>query len=68
MLVSKITRESIDLLKEFHKEDMKKEDWLLIIALKKVCFSTGGGYQMLGVWGDSLTSWGRAGAQEFGIV
>lgn len=36
MLVSKITRESIDLLKEFHKEDMKKEDWLLVIALKKV--------------------------------
>lgn len=34
-LVSKLTRESIDLLKEFHRDDMEKKDWLLVIALKK---------------------------------
>ena len=31
-----ITRESIDLLKEYHKEDMKPDDWRLIIRLKKL--------------------------------
>ena len=34
-LVSKLTRESIDLLKEFHQDDMERKDWLLVIALKK---------------------------------
>jgi hypothetical protein len=34
-LVSKLTRESIDLLKEFHRDDMEKKDWLLVIKLKK---------------------------------
>ena len=34
-LVSKLTRESIDLLKEFHRADMEKKDWLLVIKLKK---------------------------------
>ena len=34
-LVSKLTRESIDLLKEFHRDDMEKRDWLLVIKLKK---------------------------------
>ena len=30
-----ITRESIDILKETFREDMSKEDWLLIVKLKK---------------------------------
>lgn len=34
-LASKLTRESIDLLKEFHKDEMTKPDWMLVIALKK---------------------------------
>eukprot|EP01051_Picozoa_sp_SAG22_P009452 SAG22_NODE_790_length_7216_cov_5.198820_8_plen_74_part_00 len=35
-LVSKVTRESIDLLKEYHKDDMSRDDWKLVIRLKKV--------------------------------
>ena len=35
-LCSKLTRESIDLLKEYHKEDMSKDDWKLVIQLKRV--------------------------------
>ena len=34
-LVSKLTRESIDLLKEFHQDSMTRSDWHLVIALKK---------------------------------
>jgi translation initiation factor 5B len=34
-LYSNITRDSIDCLKEFYKSDMKKEDWMLIIDMKK---------------------------------
>ncbi len=34
-LYSNITRESIDCLKEFYRNDMKKEDWMLIIDMKK---------------------------------
>mmetsp|Transcript_16818 Transcript_16818/g.15172 ORF Transcript_16818/g.15172 Transcript_16818/m.15172 type:complete len:316 (-) Transcript_16818:82-1029(-) len=35
-LYSKISRDSIDALKEFFKDDVSKEDWLLIVKLKKV--------------------------------
>lgn len=35
-LYSKISRQSIDALKEFFKEDMTKEDWNLIIKMKKI--------------------------------
>ena len=34
-LASKLTRESIDLLKENFKDDLEKEDWKLVIKLKK---------------------------------
>ena len=34
-LVSKLTRESIDLLKEFHQDSMTRSDWHLVIARKK---------------------------------
>ena len=34
-LVSKVTRESIDILKETFRNDMEKEDWAVIIKLKK---------------------------------
>lgn len=34
-LVSKISRKSIDLLKKHFKEQMGKEDWRLILKLKK---------------------------------
>ena len=34
-LVSFLTRESIDALKENFKEDLKKPDWALVVALKK---------------------------------
>jgi len=33
---SKITRESIDALKEFFKDEMSKEDWKLVIKMKKI--------------------------------
>lgn len=36
MVMSRITRESIDKLKENFKDDLKKEDWLLVVKLKKV--------------------------------
>ena len=35
-LASRITRDSIDCLKEYFRDDMSKEDWKLIINLKKV--------------------------------
>lgn len=35
-LVSRISRKSIDVLKEMFRDDMGKEDWKLIIRLKKV--------------------------------
>jgi len=35
-LYSKISRESIDALKEFFKNDVSKEDWQLIVKMKKV--------------------------------
>ena len=35
-LYSHITRESIDTLKEHFKDEMQKEDWELVIGLKKV--------------------------------
>ncbi|KAE8905623.1 Eukaryotic translation initiation factor [Phytophthora fragariae] len=35
-LVSRLTRESIDALKENFREDLQKEDWQLVIKLKKV--------------------------------
>jgi translation initiation factor 5B len=31
-----ISRESIDIVKETFREDMSKEDWALIVKLKKV--------------------------------
>lgn len=34
-LVSKISRESIDILKETFRNDMEKEDWAVVIKLKK---------------------------------
>jgi len=35
-LVSRISRKSINLLKEHFKDDMSKDDWRLVIKLKKV--------------------------------
>lgn len=35
-LVSKITRTSIDILKESFRGDLTKEDWGLVIRLKKI--------------------------------
>ncbi|KAG1691995.1 hypothetical protein DVH05_025973 [Phytophthora capsici] len=35
-LVSRLTRQSIDALKENFREDLQKEDWQLVIKLKKV--------------------------------
>jgi translation initiation factor 5B len=35
MLVSKLSRRSIDVLKEFFKDDLSKEDWALVVKLKK---------------------------------
>ena len=35
-LISKVTRTSIDLLKEFHADDMTREHWKLVISLKKL--------------------------------
>ena len=34
-LVSRISRKSIDLLKEHFKDDMGRDDWRLIVKLKK---------------------------------
>ncbi|VDL43442.1 unnamed protein product [Hymenolepis diminuta] len=36
MLVSKISRESIDVVKEFYRGDLNKEDWKLVMELKKM--------------------------------
>jgi len=36
LLVSKVNRESIDVMKQFFREDMLKSDWQLIIELKKL--------------------------------
>lgn len=36
LVMSRVTRESIDLLKANFKDDLKKEDWQLVIKLKKV--------------------------------
>ncbi|XP_014664581.1 PREDICTED: eukaryotic translation initiation factor 5B-like [Priapulus caudatus] len=36
LLVSKITRESIDTLKKYFRDDVQKTDWQLIIDLKKL--------------------------------
>jgi translation initiation factor if-2, putative (fragment) len=35
MLVSRITRESIDAVKEYFRDEMLKSDWQLMIELKK---------------------------------
>jgi hypothetical protein len=35
-LYSVISRRTIDSLKEFFKDQMKKEDWLLVVELKRV--------------------------------
>ncbi|CAF3572941.1 unnamed protein product [Rotaria sordida] len=36
ILMSKISRESIDVLKAYFRDDMQKKDWELIIELKKI--------------------------------
>lgn len=36
LLYSKINRQSIDACKEFFKDEMSKDDWMLIIKLKKI--------------------------------
>jgi len=36
LLMSRVTRESIDALKEYFRDDMIKTDWNLIIELKKL--------------------------------
>jgi hypothetical protein len=33
-LVSKLTRQSIDMLKEHYRDEMQKDDWNLVRALK----------------------------------
>ena len=35
-LVSRLTRHSIDLLKENYRKDLSKEDWILVVKLKKI--------------------------------
>ncbi len=35
-LVSKMSRRAIDLLKENFKEDLEKEDWILVVRMKKM--------------------------------
>ena len=35
-LYSKLTRQSIDALKMYFKDDVSKEDWGLVVKLKKV--------------------------------
>jgi translation initiation factor 5B len=35
-LYSKLTRQSIDALKQYFKDDVSKEDWGLVVKLKKV--------------------------------
>lgn len=35
-IVSLLSRDSIDALKEFFVDEMKREDWMLVMKLKKV--------------------------------
>lgn len=35
-LVSKITRKSIDIVKDMFRDEMSKDDWRLVIKLKKI--------------------------------
>jgi translation initiation factor 5B len=35
-LVSRITRQSIDLLKENYRDDLSTEEWKLVVKLKKL--------------------------------
>jgi len=35
-LYSKITRESIDTLKEFYRDEMTQQDWKVVVGLKKL--------------------------------
>jgi len=35
MLVSRISRESIDVMKTYFRDDLAKSDWQLIVELKK---------------------------------
>jgi len=34
--VSKLTRKSIDVLKEHFREDLDRDDWILVVKLKKL--------------------------------
>jgi len=34
-LYARVTRKSIDAIKDFFKEDLSKEDWVLLLKLKK---------------------------------
>ena len=36
MFVSRLNRESIDLLKEHFREDVPKDDWKLVVKIKKL--------------------------------
>lgn len=36
LLVSRISRKSIDVLKQHFRDDLSKEDWRLVVKLKKV--------------------------------
>ncbi|CAF4964491.1 unnamed protein product, partial [Rotaria socialis] len=36
ILMSKVSRESIDILKAYFREEMQEKDWKLIIELKKI--------------------------------
>ncbi|XP_003370982.1 eukaryotic translation initiation factor 5B, partial [Trichinella spiralis] len=36
MLVSRISRETIDVCKQYFREDLQKADWQLMVELKKV--------------------------------
>ena len=36
ILVSRVTRESIDVMKEYFRDDLQKSDWQLMIELKKI--------------------------------
>jgi len=35
-LITVITRESIDILKQYFQDEMEEEDWRLIIELKRI--------------------------------
>lgn len=36
VLVSRITRESIDVCKQYFRDDLSKSDWQLVVQLKKL--------------------------------